>query len=305
MRKFFNKINELWLSFRKWSDINIFGYLIGSIVKIILIVIVFTTLFYSLFIIGPFKDDSSVDSALSDSDNTTDENCTVTGINLHGILVTYIPNHAENDSLFNYDSVSSENIMGAIKDANANPNIKAIVIEVDSGGGSPTAGDEIANAVKNSEKPVVAFVREVGASSAYWAISSADKIFASKNSNVGSIGVTSSYLSNVSKNAKDGYTYEQISVGKYKDSGSPDKPLTQEERDLFMRDNLIVYQNFIEAVSKNRNIPIGKVKSFSDGATVLGVKAKELDLIDTIGGISEVEQYLEETTGEKPDICWQ
>lgn len=305
MKNLYKKINDSWFKLKRWSEISILGYLISSIIKLVLILAVLLLLFYSLFIIGPFKDETSSDSSLSDSDNTTDVNCTVTGINLHGILVTYIPNHAENDSLFNYDSVSSENIMGAIKDANANPNIKAIVIEVDSIGGSPTAGAELDDAVKGSEKPVVAFVREIGASSAYWAISSADKIFASKNSNVGSIGVTSSYLSNVSKNAKDGYTYEQISVGKYKDSGSPDKPLTQEERDLFMRDNLIVYQNFIEAVSKNRNIPIEKVKSFSDGSTVLGVKAKELGLTDAMGGIGEVEKYLEETTGEKPDICWQ
>ena len=304
MRKLFNKINNAWLSFRKWSDGNIFGYFIGSIAKLILILAIFILIFYSLFIIGPFKDKAPSDSAVSDS-SAQDPNCNVAGINLHGELVTYIPNHADNDTNFNYDSVSSENILGAIKSANDNPNIKSIILEVDSGGGSPTAGEEIANAVKSSGKPVVALIREVGASASYWAISSASKIFASRNSNVGSIGVTSSYLSNVQKNAKDGLVYEQLSVGKYKDSGSANKPLTQEERNLFMRDDLIIYQNFIEAVSTNRNIPIEKVKSFSDGSTVLGGKAKELGLVDIIGGIGEVEKYLEQITGEKPDICWQ
>ncbi len=305
MKKLFNKINDKWLNFRKWSDSNILGYFIGSIVKLVLILAILLLVFYSLFIIGPLKDKAPSDSSVSDSSSTTDKNCTVAGINLHGSLVTYIPNHADNDTTFNYDTTSSEDVVGAITNANDNPNIKAIVIEVDSGGGSPTGGSEIAEAVKSSKKPVVAFIREMGASASYWAISSASKIFANINSNVGSIGVTSSYLSNVNKNTKDGLVYEQLSVGKYKDSGSANKPLTQEERNLFMRDDLIIYQNFIEAVSTNRNIPIDKVKSFSDGSTVLGQKAKELGLIDTIGGISEVEQYLEQKTGEKPDICWQ
>ena len=253
-----------------------------------------------------FKSDLSEDSLLSDSDNTAeDQNCSATGINLHGTLLTYIPNHAENDSLIDYDVVSSEDIVWTVKQANEDPNIKAVLIEVDSGGGSPVAGEEISNAIKNSEKPVVAFIRELGASSSYWAISSADKIFASKNSNVGGIGITSSYLSNIEKNRKDGYTYEQLSAGKYKDAGSPDKPLTQEEKALFIRDINIVYENFIEDISQNRKIPLEKVKGFADGSTVLGEKAKSLGLIDQVGSLNEAENYLEEIIGEKPETCWQ
>jgi protease-4 len=71
-----------------------------------------------------------------------------------------------------------------------------------------------------------------------------------------------------------------------------------------MRDVNIIYQNFIKDVAQNRNIPIDKVSSMADGATVLGLKGKELGLIDEIGGLPEVEQYLEKTTGEKPEICW-
>lgn len=245
------------------------------------------------------------DSSSDDTASINNENCTVAGINLHGTMLTYIPTHAEGDVYYDYDLVSSEDIVWAIEQANEIENIKAILIEVDSGGGSPVAGEEIANAIRNSEKPVVGYIREMGASAAYWAISSADKIFASKNSNVGAIGITSSYLSNVTKNNKEGLTYEQLSIGKYKDSGSPDKPLTQEERKLFMRDINIVYQNFMEAVSQNRNIPVEKVKSFADGSTVLGEKAKELGLIDEIGNFYEAEKYVEETIGEESEICFQ
>ena len=178
------------------------------------------------------------------------------------------------------------------------------MIEVESGGGGAVAGEEISNAVKNSKKPVIAFIRGIGASAAYWSVSGADRIFASKNSDVGSIGVTSSYLSNAEKNIQDGYTYEELSSGKYKDTGDPDKVLTAEEKALILRDVNIVYANFIEAVSQNRNLSIEKVKSFADGSTVLGEKAKSLGMIDEIGGLTEVENYLEGIIKEKPEICW-
>lgn len=235
----------------------------------------------------------------------TDPSCNVAGINLHGTIMTYLPAHAEGDINFDYDTVASEDIIWSIESANENANIKAIVLEIDSLGGLPVAGEEIANAVKNSEKPVLGFIRQAGASAAYWAVSGADRIWASKNSDVGSIGVTMSYLNNVENNKKEGFTYEQLSSGKFKDSGSPDLPLTKEEKDLFMRDVNIVYQNFMNAVSINRNIPIEEVKKFADGSTVLGERAKELGLIDEIGGIIEIEKYLENQIGEKPEICWE
>ena len=257
---------------------------------------------------GWYSSSETQDLATADANDSwddTNDKCSVAGINLHGELFTYIPNHSESDPSFNADSVASENITWAIRLANKDPKIKAILVEVDSGGGSPVAGEEISTAIENSDKPVIAHIREYGTSAAYWAISSADKIFASKNSDVGSIGVTSSHLNNVAKNQKEGYFYEQLSAGKYKDSWSPDKPLTSEERALFLRDINIVHANFIETVSRNRNLPLEEVKRLADGSTVLGERAKTLGLIDEIGGENEVNNYLEEIIGEKPEVCWR
>lgn len=235
----------------------------------------------------------------------TEEDCNITGINIHGTIMTYIPEHAEGDTNFDYDTVASENILYSIKQANNNPDIKAIVVEIDSTGGYPVAGEEISKAIENSEKPILGFIRQSGASAAYWAVSGADRIWASQNSDIGSIGVTQSYLNNTEKNKIDGYTYEQLNAGKFKDTGSPDKALTKEEKNLLMRDVNIIYQNFMEAVSINRNIPLEEVKKIADGSLMLGEIAKELGLIDEIGGITEVENYLEEQLGEKPNICWE
>jgi protease-4 len=235
---------------------------------------------------------------------TRNDDCTASGIKLHGTLLVYVSDYPEEDASGYEDVVSSEDIVFKIKQANEDSSIKAIIIEVNSGGGSPVAGEEIFNAIKNSAKPVVAYIRLIGASSSYLAISSSEKIFASKYSDVGSIGITMSYLTNIGKNQKDGYEYQQLSSGIFKDVLSLDKPLTNAERILLMRDVNIMYQDFIKDVSKNRNIPIDEVKSFADGSTVLGEKAKELGLIDEIGGINEVEQYLEKITGKKAEVCW-
>ena len=233
-----------------------------------------------------------------------DMNCSVVGINLHGMLLTYIPPKNENDTFENTDVVASEEVSYLIKQADEDDSVKAIVLEVDSSGGLPVAGEEIANALKNSSKPTVGFIRSSGLSAAYWAVSGADHIFASKNSDVGSIGVTLSYLDNVGKNQKDGNAYMQLSSGKYKDAGNPDKPLTEEERQLFLRDIKIMHENFVAEVAANRDIPVADIQKIADGSSVLGDQAKTLHLIDDIGGLPEVEKYLESVIGEKPEICW-
>ena len=306
MKNLYSKIKEQLIKLWKWSGTSISVNFVISPRMIILIVAVLVAVIYAFCLIDPSDRKRPFKENFSNATSTTaDENCTVAGINLHGMLLTYLPLHADNDTSFNYDSVSSENIISSIRTANADPKIKAVVIEVDSGGGLPVAGEEITSAIKNSDKPVVAFIRSTGASAAYWAISSANRIFASKSSDIGGIGVSSSYLSGTDKNTKDGYVFEQISAGKFKDTGNPDKPLTTDEKNLLMKGVNVVYNNFIEAISQNRNIPIEKVRSIADGSTVLGEEAKSLGLIDQIGTIYDVENYLETKIGERPYICWE
>lgn len=234
-----------------------------------------------------------------------DSTCNVLGVNIHGSIYTYIPIDNEGNTIEDYqDAVASEDIIYMLKDAKYQSNIKAIVFEVDSPGGSPVAGEEISKAIKDVGKPTIAFIRDFGDSAAYMAISGVDKIFASKFSDVGGIGVTMSYLSNANKNQKEGYQYEQLISAKYKDSGNPDKILTAEEKVIFMRDLKIMHENFVKMISENRGLPIEAVKKIADGSTVLGVQAKELGLIDEIGGLYEVENYLQKITSEEPVICW-
>lgn len=224
--------------------------------------------------------------------------CNVSGIELYGTLSTYIDENVEEIQSSSYDVYSS------IETADADNTIKAIILEIDSYGGSPVAGEEVALALKRAQKPTIAVIRGAGTSASYMAASGADKIFASKNSDVGGIGVTMSYLDYSEQNKRDGLDYVSLSSGKFKDYGNPDKKVTAAEKNLFMRDINILHQNFINLVAENRGISVEKVKALADGSTMPGEMALENGLIDYIGGFSEVEKYLTDLLGERVVICW-
>ena len=250
--------------------------------------------------------DDSVFSDDSLSQNTEEESdCNVVGIEIRGDLVTYISaSDYDADGNILTDQTASETVVATIENAEKDETIKAILVEIDSYGGMPVAGEEISVAIKNAKKPNVALIRGAGDSAAYWAATGANRIFASKNSDVGSIGVTMSYLSAENSNKETGFIYNSLSSGKFKDSGDPDKQLTDEEKQLFMRDVNIIHQNFIQAVSQNRNLDLKKVEALADGSAMLGEMALQNGLIDQIGGMLEVNQYLKDKIGADPEICW-
>ncbi len=230
--------------------------------------------------------------------------CNVSGIELHGAITTYIPDDETLVTEDSYDTTSSEDIMSLIEHAELEPQIKAILIEVDSYGGYPVAAEEIANAIKWAEKPVVAYVRGMGLSAAYWGISSADQIFASEVSDVGSIGVTRSYLDNSKENEDLGRTYNEISSGVFKNTGDPDKSLSEAEKELLLRDVLLTNDVFVREVAENRGLEPSFVSSIADGSSVMGAKALEYGLIDGIGGHYEALAKIEELIGEPTEVCW-
>jgi len=239
------------------------------------------------------------------SEKQSNENCNVKGIGLNGFVSGYIPNDAKDESGGSTEEqTSSEDVALAIQNADDDNKIKAIILEIDSAGGFPVAGEEISNALKKSKKITVAWIREQGLSAAYWSATGAETIFASAISDVGGIGITFSYLDNYKKNLKDGLTFNSLSTGKFKDIGNPDKQLTAEEKNLIMRDLGIVNEHFIESVATNRKLDITKVKNLADGSSMPGKLALQNDLIDKIGGIYEIKDYLKEKIGEEVKICW-
>lgn len=194
---------------------------------------------------------------------------------------------------FGEKGVSSEEIVEFIEKADKNPGIKAILIDINSPGGSAVASEEIMRAVKEANKTTVALIREVGASGGYWVASAADHIVANRMSITGSIGVLSSYLE-FSGLLKDyNVTYQRIVGGKYKDTGSPFKELTYEERVILQAKIDTIHGYFIDSVAENRGLAVEQVRELATGMFYLGSEAKELGLVDVLGGQKEAVRIIE------------
>ncbi len=199
----------------------------------------------------------------------------------------------DNLKIFGQQVSSSSSIIDSIKKANKNPEIKAIVFEINSPGGSAVASEEIANTIKKTNKTTIAWIREIGTSGAYWIASSCDKIVANRMSITGSIGVLASYLEFSGLLQDYNITYQRLVSGEYKDIGSPFKHLTEEERRLFQSRIDKIHEFFIEEVAKNRNISEERVREIATGMFYLGGEAKEMGLIDVLGGKEEVKEIIE------------
>jgi protease-4 len=224
-------------------------------------------------------------------------------IKIYGEIITYGTETIGDFGITEDDITSSETITDYLNQINEDDEIKAIIVEIDSPGGYPVASEEIANALKKIEKPTVAVIRESGASGAYLIASATDKIYASRMSDVGSIGVTMSYLDYSQQNKKEGLIYQQLSSGEFKDAGDPDKELSDKEKEIIMRDIKKIHQIFIEMVAENRNLDIEKVEKLADGSTMLGQDAKENGLIDEIGSVDEAKNWLEKELKIEANVC--
>ncbi len=190
-------------------------------------------------------------------------------------------------SIISGQTVTPEEIIGELDEAEKNPNVKAILIRVNSPGGSAAASQEIFEEVKKAKKPVVVSVSDACASGAYYISSAADKIVANRSSSVGSIGVIMQVPNYEDLYEKLGVKYTTIKQGKYKDVGSPDRPLTSEEVRLLEVQLQEVYHQFISDVAESRNMDIKEVEKLATGWVFLGTEALELGLIDEIGNYKD------------------
>jgi protease-4 len=201
------------------------------------------------------------------------------------------------------EGASSEEIVEFIEKADKNPNVKAIILDINSPGGSAVASEEVASAVKKTNKTTVAFIREVGASGGYWIASASDYIVANRMSVTGSIGVISSYLEVGGFLSDHNITYQRLVAGKYKDMGSPLRTLTTQEKDILQNKLDKIQLFFIEEVAENRGLTEEQIKKVSTAEFYLGSEAKELGLVDELGGKQQAIDYIEEKINATAQIA--
>ena len=176
-------------------------------------------------------------------------------------------------------------------------NILGVLMLIDSPGGSGAASKMIADELKRSSMPNAAYVLDYAASGAYLIATGADRIFANSFADIGSIGVTMSYVDYSKQNEDQGLEFVSLASGKFKDSGTPDRALTAEERALFERDLTIHHETFVKEVAKNRNIAVEAVSKLADGSTLPASLAIEKGLIDQIGEKEDVRAWFAEQLG--------
>lgn len=236
--------------------------------------------YISLWIWGSWHDEWSGYNA---SVAVSDGSCNIAIIPIVGDVIPFAGADQDGSGNTPPPSTNPDDTLAALRAAEADPNIRGILVRIDSSGGSPVAAEVIASGLKHASLPLAALIREMGASAAYLAATGAKTIIASPFSDIGSIGVTMSYLDNTAKNVKDGLKYVPLTSAKFKDYGDPNKLLTADERSLLERDLKIYHNQFVKEVAENRSLPIEQIAKLADGSSMPGALALENKLIDALG----------------------
>lgn len=201
-------------------------------------------------------------------------------------------------------NAGSLDIMEKIKMAREREDVKAVVLRINSPGGTAAASQEIAqelDKLRAEGKPVVTSMGDMCASGGYWLACSTDYIMANGGTLTGSIGVIMQLANLEELYDKLGIKMETIKSGEHKDIGSPSRPLTEKERELLQ--DLIddSYEQFLDQVRKGRQ---GKIKeeellSIADGRIFTGRQALKLGLVDGLGNYYDAVRQAEKMAGLK------
>ncbi len=189
-------------------------------------------------------------------------------------------------------------IQHAIEDAAADPQAEAILLAIDSPGGTYTGTPETATLIATTDKPIVAFTDSGMASAAYWLGSQAEAIVATESARVGSIGVYMALLDESVAYTQAGFKQELFKSGKFKGMGMPGVPLTDDQRELLQRSVNDIFEDFRDTVLNQRpDVPADAM----EGQTFRADEALELGLIDQIGGIGAALTLAREIAASKKE----
>src|SRR3989344_2328475 len=252
------------------------------------------TFFISLRIWGSWHDEwSGYNASVAVSDGV----CNIAIISVQGEIVSY----ASEDERYMQTLAVSSDIIDHLNRAEWDWDIEGVVIEIDSYGGSGSAASEVTDRLQALSIPNAAYIREGGTSAAYLIASGADTIIATPFSDVGSIGFTMSYLEQAQQNEDSGLSFVSLSSGKYKDSGNPNRELTEEERSLFERDLQVFHKALVSRISANRSLSVEEVEALADGSSLPGELAFEKRLIDQVGNRETVRTWFAGQLGIEPE----
>jgi protease-4 len=187
---------------------------------------------------------------------------------------------------------SSRRIIKVLDRYRDDNSIKAIVLRINSPGGAVGPAQEILREVEKvrTKKKIVASLGTVAASGGYYIASGANLIMANRGTATGSIGVIMQFTNVEALTKKIGVDFFNLKAGRYKDVGSPFRPMTPQDKAYLqgLLDN--IYQQFLSDVARNRKIPLAKLKMLAEGKIYSGEEAKQIGLVDAFGNLQDAIQ---------------
>jgi len=186
--------------------------------------------------------------------------------------------------------LSSEDVVRQFKKYRENKSIRAIVFRVETPGGGVAASQEIYEEVKKTRdagRPVVVSMGSIAASGGYYVSCGANRIVANPGTLTGSIGVTFRFMHFKQLMDKLGIDQSTFKTGKFKDSGSPFRRTTEEEKKYFHSLIQDVYDQFVDVVAEERGLDRAEVLKYADGRVFTGRQAYEYGFVDTLGTMED------------------
>ena len=187
------------------------------------------------------------------------------------------------------DGIDSEDISEDLLDIADNDKIKAVVLRINSPGGSAYGSEQIWKAVSvvKSKKPIVVSMGDYAASGGYYIACNTDRIFAQPTTLTGSIGIFGIFPNIGGLTDKLGIKFDNVKTNKYSDFGATYRPMNTEERTILQRYINNGYELFTKRCAEGRNMNIDSLKAIAEGRIYSGTDAMRLGLVDEMGGLEE------------------
>ena len=195
------------------------------------------------------------------------------------------------------NTYSRGSILNQIKEAKNNPNVKVILLSVNSPGGGVYETAELYNALKNSGKDVYVSMKKTAASGGYYVSTAAKKIFVNTETTTGSLGVIMSYVSAQKFLNDHGIKQETVRSGEQKAVGGLTEDLPESTRKILQEQNKEAYERFVKAIAEGRHLSEDEVKKLADGRTYTGTQAVANKLADKVGTEDELIDLIKEEKG--------
>ncbi|NNE48218.1 MAG: signal peptide peptidase SppA [Rhodothermales bacterium] len=216
---------------------------------------------------------------------------------------TIVGGASDEETPFSAGVIGSETFAKAIKEARESDDVKAVVLRIDSPGGFAPAADAMLREVEltAAKKPVVVSMANVAASGGYWMAMAADTIVAEPLTLTGSIGAFSLFF-NTSAFFDDklGITFDRVRTSPYADMLSGVRALSEAETRLLQDLTDETYTRFIDIVAENREMTTEDVQELAQGRVWMGIQAKDVGLVDVLGGLGDATEIAADLAGLEP-----